>query len=340
MKKYIFTEEEVRQIEKSFYEDKISCNEIAKQLGLGRKVIARYIKEHNMTREPIAPKRPENYKQAAPQHGITAKKDEIGNRYGRLLVIKELDERNSDNRRLYLCKCDCGNYIKTTGKRLRSGITKSCGCLKKEKALEILKTKTSLGSTIGVDLTNKRFGKLTVIKEVEPIIRKSGKPVRQWLCQCDCGNQVIVQHTYLTTGDTQSCGCINSQGAMQIEYILQQNNIFYQKEYSFKQLKGKLPYRFDFAILNNNGEPLYLIEYDGTQHYDRNNGHFLLERIKIDCEKNKFCLYNNIPLIRIPYNYKDNLKLDYLLLNKTKEEFIVKEINHYKIKEMEDYGKE
>lgn len=340
MRKHIYTQTEEQAIKKGFYEDKISYEEIGKKLGLSRKIITRYIKEHGMEREPVQIHHSSNYKPSIPMHGKTAKKDEVGNRYGRLLVVKELDEKDNDNRRLYLCQCDCGNYIKTTGKRLRSGITKSCGCLQKEKALETLKTKTSLGNTIGVDLIGKRFGKLTVIKEVEPIIRKSGKPVRQWLCQCDCGNQVIVQHTYLTTGDTQSCGCINSQGAMQIEYILQQNNIIYQKEYSFKHLKGKLPYRFDFAILNNNGELLYLIEYDGTQHYDRNNGFFSLERIRIDCEKNKFCLDNNIPLIRIPYNYKDNLKLDYLLLNKTKEEFIVKEINHYKIKEMEDYGKE
>ena len=179
MKKYNFTQIEEQQIKKGFYEDKLSYEEIGKQLGLSRKVITRYIKEHNMVRDPIPVKHSADYKPVIPMHGITAKKNEVGKRYERLLVLKELDEKDSDNRRLYLCKCDCGNYIKTSGKKLRLGVTRSCGCLRKEKALEILKTKTALGHTIGVDLTNKKFGKLLVLKEVEPIIKASGKPERQ-----------------------------------------------------------------------------------------------------------------------------------------------------------------
>lgn len=32
----------------------------------------------------------------------------------------------------WLCRCECGNEIKVTAYRLKSGNTKSCGCLKKE----------------------------------------------------------------------------------------------------------------------------------------------------------------------------------------------------------------
>lgn len=56
---------------------------------------------------------------------------EIGNRYGRLLVISECGI-NNNKKVLWLCKCDCGNEKKIVGGNLRSGGSKSCGCLAKE----------------------------------------------------------------------------------------------------------------------------------------------------------------------------------------------------------------
>lgn len=56
-----------------------------------------------------------------------------GQRYGRLTVVKWIpfDERKN-KRNLWLCKCDCGNYIETNTGKLKTGHTQSCGCLKDE----------------------------------------------------------------------------------------------------------------------------------------------------------------------------------------------------------------
>lgn len=54
-----------------------------------------------------------------------------------------------------------------------------------------------------IDLTGKRFGKLTVIERVP-----SKEKETIWLCQCDCGNLKIAKGLYLRVGDTKSCGCI------------------------------------------------------------------------------------------------------------------------------------
>ena len=59
-------------------------------------------------------------------------KNIIGNKYGRLTVIKMLDEKGNRGQLKYLCKCDCGKSHIVTGESLRSGKSKSCGCLKKE----------------------------------------------------------------------------------------------------------------------------------------------------------------------------------------------------------------
>ena len=60
------------------------------------------------------------------------------------------------------------------------------------------------------DLTGKKFGKLTVLHQIEDYIKPSGKKVAQWLCECDCQehNKVIVRGIYLKSGHTQSCGCL------------------------------------------------------------------------------------------------------------------------------------
>lgn len=56
--------------------------------------------------------------------------NEIGNRYGKLVVIAKDEELSIKNHRAYwICKCDCGNYKTTSSKCLRDGKTKSCGCL-------------------------------------------------------------------------------------------------------------------------------------------------------------------------------------------------------------------
>lgn len=294
-----FTEEEIKILKENYYIKKISLKNIGKILRCSETKVRSYIKKNNMTRDPI---------------GNTFK-DETGKNFGYLTVLKLLDEKDSDNRRLFLCQCKCGNLIKVSGKRLRSGNTKSCGCLQKEKATNVLKEYALNRNSIGLDLTGKRFGKLTVLKEVSSIIKANGKNMRRWLCKCDCGNEIIVQHTYLTTGDTTSCGCINSKGEMVIEKILKENKILYKKQYSFKDLKNTLPLHFDFGILNNDGSLKYLIEFDGEQHYNKNNTRFSKINAETDIKKNKYCLDNKIPLIRIPYNFLDKIDVNMLKLN-------------------------
>lgn len=63
--------------------------------------------------------------------------DLTGDRYGRLLVIRQAESEN--NKRTWLCKCDCGNEITLKGVYLKTGDTRSCGCLKKKQEEENLR---------------------------------------------------------------------------------------------------------------------------------------------------------------------------------------------------------
>lgn len=52
-----------------------------------------------------------------------------------------------------------------------------------------------------IDATGQRFGNLVALFPV----RCNGKV--QWLCKCDCGNELVVIYSMLKNGNTKSCGC-------------------------------------------------------------------------------------------------------------------------------------
>lgn len=64
-----------------------------------------------------------------------------------------------------------------------------------------------------MDLTGQTFGRLTVIKEVEPHIQPSGEKKIKWFCECSCGKETLVTTGSLRSGDTKSCGCLREENA-------------------------------------------------------------------------------------------------------------------------------
>lgn len=114
--------------------------------------------------------------------------NEIGNIYGYLTVI-ERDSNDINGRARWKCQCKCGKITTVLGKHLRSGNTKSCGCLKQENRR--------------VDLRGQRFGRLLVLGD--PIPNSRGT---QWKCLCDCGTICYKVSSDLVSGNTQSCGCL------------------------------------------------------------------------------------------------------------------------------------
>ena len=56
----------------------------------------------------------------------------VGQRYGRLVVTRDTGVVNGE--RFFECFCDCGSRTTVGGQALRSGGTRSCGCLRRETA--------------------------------------------------------------------------------------------------------------------------------------------------------------------------------------------------------------
>ena len=59
----------------------------------------------------------------------------LGTQYGELTVLKESDphvQASGRKERVILCECSCGNKINVQLNNIRSGHTRSCGCLRGE----------------------------------------------------------------------------------------------------------------------------------------------------------------------------------------------------------------
>ena len=106
---------------------------------------------------------------------------------GKLTVISEA-EQGSFGSKQWLCKCDCGNDVILKDNILRKAYINNCGC-----------------SSQFEDLTGQKFGLLTALKRVNPVL-PNGRA--QWLCRCDCGVEKVFSVDYLKDKRVkiQNCG--------------------------------------------------------------------------------------------------------------------------------------
>jgi hypothetical protein len=64
------------------------------------------------------------------------KENLLSQKFERLLVIAEAEPVGKNKRTAWLCQCDCGNQKVVKTEELKSGDTKSCGCINQEKRKE------------------------------------------------------------------------------------------------------------------------------------------------------------------------------------------------------------
>lgn len=132
----------------------------------------------------------------------------VGETFGELEVIEKLPPKN--NRVVWLCQCSCGNLVeKTTDALKRKDFNHSCGCTKFR----------NCGTYQLKDLAGETFGRLKVLQRDGKIRGKSA-----WLCLCECGNTCRIHQAQLTTGITQSCGCLHRDVMREVKSGSSNNN--------------------------------------------------------------------------------------------------------------------
>ena len=214
----------------------------------------------------------------------------------------------------WICKCECGTIKSVLSKNLRDGKSLSCGCIKKEKL------KQNRIQPNDINEVGNKYERLLVIRKTKKEEVNSKRVY--WHCLCDCGAYKNVRADSLRSGSIKSCGCLHSIGESKISQILENKNINFKRQVSFDDLKnknGNLLF-FDFGIYNKKNDLLYLIEYDGEQHFKFsdsgwNTKNHYEKTILHDKLKNEYCRNKNIQLIRIKYDEEINLEKVVKIIN-------------------------
>lgn len=110
-------------------------------------------------------------------------------KFGKLTALDFVGQDKFGNA-LWDCVCECGRHKVVRASSLKSGSTKSCGCVNR-----------------AGDLIGKTFGNLTVLERAG--INEHNFVL--WKCKCNCGKIIVVQGRYLKTGQKKSCGCLKKQ---------------------------------------------------------------------------------------------------------------------------------
>lgn len=132
------------------------------------------------------------------------------------------------------------------------------------------------------DLTGKRFGQLTVLRQDTAAESRYS----YWICRCDCGNTKSIRGSSLTSGKQISCGCIQHER-------LNLGRIAVTKHGG----KGTRLYRIYRGIIDRT-------EYPSSREYKR----YGARGIKMCAEwRSDFSLFRDWAL---SHGYQDNLSID------------------------------
>ena len=122
-----------------------------------------------------------------------------------------------------------------------------------------------MGGQNFIDLTDHKFGKLTVKFRGEDYIRKNGKKKVQWWCECDCQLDLPEKERELKLllGESLRSGLVVSCGCHKKELVTKRN--VERKKYNQYDLSGE--YGIGFASNNNQEFYFDLEDYDKIKDY-------------------------------------------------------------------------
>lgn len=237
--------------------------------------------------------------------------DIVNKRFGKLVVVKfdhkKPHKTGTGFTYYYLCQCDCGNMkIIDRSSLKRTNGTKSCGCI-----------------SIGENIIGEKFGQLTVLKtdHLTPRYNPNGSLKGHrifYLCQCTCGNTIVVNRDYLLQSREPSCGCVSkdNQRRAKITHNLSSHrlyNIYHKiiarcyksnnksyKDYGARGIIMDKGWKKDFvsfynwAINNGYQDNLSLDRIDVNGNYEPSNCRWVTSKIQNNNKRSNFMvtIYN------------------------------------------------
>ena len=104
-----------------------------------------------------------------------------------------------------------------------------------------------------LDIANQKFGRLTVVQRMP---RSSKRDVKHdtsalWLCQCDCGGDIVTRRSLLRAGRVRSCGCLRIENSRKSGLTRRlPGTQTAQKRILYRYRRGAQSRNIDFCLTN------------------------------------------------------------------------------------------
>lgn len=185
------------------------------------------------------------------------------------------------------------------------------------------------------DLTGEKIGRLTVIKRVEN--NKANNA--QWLCQCECGKEIITTTANLKRRHSKSCGCLRKEHTSGINNNFYKHGMYntklYQTWHNMKQRcfnKNSSHYKnyggrgikvcdewlefmnfYNWAMSNEYSEELTIDRIDVNGNYEPDNCRWVDNKTQCNNKRNNHLItYNGKTHTMMEWSRLLNIKYDVL----------------------------
>lgn len=185
------------------------------------------------------------------------------------------------------------------------------------------------------DLTGEKIGRLTVIKRVEN--NKANNA--QWLCQCECGKEIITTTANLKRRHSKSCGCLRKEHTSGINNNFYKHGMYntklYQTWHNMKQRcfnKNSSHYKnyggrgikvcnewlefmnfYNWAMSNEYSEGLTIDRIDVNGNYEPDNCRWVDNKTQCNNKRNNHLItYNGKTHTMMEWSRLLNIKYDVL----------------------------
>lgn len=122
-------------------------------------------------------------------------KDLKGKKFGKLTVLEQTDKRQ-DKCIVWKCKCDCGNIVEVSSKRLINNINMSCGCYQKERqkySINKLQKNQAIENT-NIDLISKQTANKNSKSHVRGV--HYSKEKRKWIATLTFQKKLVLNKSF------------------------------------------------------------------------------------------------------------------------------------------------
>jgi hypothetical protein len=141
--------------------------------------------------------------------------------------------------------------------------------------------------------TGTKFSRLTIKYELEKHLQPSGKSIRRFLCECECGKEKEVLLQHIKSGRIKSCGCYNIEVATErgVKRFTKHGNYYHPLWSTYSDMKRRCynEKREDYRLYGGRGikvEDVWLGE-EGFNNFVKDMGlkpdkFYSIDRINVD----------------------------------------------------------